>query len=172
MTSDNGVVATMPMAPAGYSGGGFGGFGGGFGWGNDIWLIIIILFALGGFGNWGNGGNGGANGNALYPWLNQSQQVNDGFRDQMITSSVNGIQNSLVTGFSDVQNALCNGFAGVEAGANARQIANMQAAFANQTAMNQGFNGLQSQLAQCLKKIFDKVTNIFDCKYTVGTLAA
>lgn len=149
MTSDNGVVATMPMAPAGYSGSGFGGFGGGFGWGNDIWLIIIILFAFGGFGGWGNGGNGGANGNALYPWLNQSQQVNDGFRDQMITSSVNGIQNSLVTGFSDVQNALCNGFAGVEAGANARQIANMQAAFANQTAMNQGFNSIASQLAQC-----------------------
>ena len=41
------------------------------------------------------------------------------------------------------------GFAGAEASANARQIADMQNAFANQTAMNQGFNNLDSQFANC-----------------------
>lgn len=44
---------------------------------------------------------------------------------------------------------VANGFAGVEQGANARQIANMQTAFAAQTAQAQGFNAVQSQLAQC-----------------------
>jgi hypothetical protein len=45
--------------------------------------------------------------------------------------------------------ALANGFAGVEQGANARQMANMQTAFAGQTAMAQGFNALSSQFADC-----------------------
>jgi hypothetical protein len=45
--------------------------------------------------------------------------------------------------------ALANGFAGVEQGANARQMANMNQMFANQTAMMQGFNNIQSQFADC-----------------------
>ena len=48
-----------------------------------------------------------------------------------------------------MQMALANGFAGVEQGANARQMANMQTAFATQNAINQGFNGVQSALANC-----------------------
>ena len=96
-----------------------------------------------------------------FPWLLTGQQnintnTNNGFRDQMINDGINGVRdgiNSLSTQLcnccSDTQMALANGFAGVEQGANARQIANMQTAFANQTAMNQGFNSVQSQLAQC-----------------------
>ena len=64
--------------------------------------------------------------------------------------------------------ALANGFAGVEQGANARQIANMQTAFANQTAMNQGFNNVQSQLAQCC---CDNRLATQDLKYTIATEA-
>ena len=48
-----------------------------------------------------------------------------------------------------MQMALANGFAGVEQGANARQIANMQQAFAGQTAVMQGFNQISSQFAEC-----------------------
>jgi hypothetical protein len=48
-----------------------------------------------------------------------------------------------------MQMALANGFAGVEQGANARQMANMNQMFANQTAMMQGFNNVQSQFADC-----------------------
>ena len=88
--------------------------------------------------------------------MNQSNQINDGFRDQMLNTTVNGIQqgvNNLSTQLcnccGDVQMALANGFAGVEQGANARQIANMQTAFAAQTAQAQGFNSVQAQLAQC-----------------------
>jgi hypothetical protein len=70
--------------------------------------------------------------------MNQSQQINDGFRDQMLNNSVTSIQNAVTSGFGDVQMALCNGFAGVEQGANARQMADMQQMFS-----------LQQQLAQC-----------------------
>lgn len=144
----------MPVAPM-YGGNG-NGFGDGFG-GSGWW--ILLLFILLGNGAWGNGFGGGFGGNIgseIYPWMNQSNQINDGFRDQMLNSQITGIQNG-VQGLStqlcnccgDVQMALANGFAGVEQGANARQIANMQTAFAGQTAMMQGFNNLGSQFADC-----------------------
>ena len=82
LTDDGGMV--MPVSPM--YGGGFGGGMGGFGgdWG---WIILLLLCCGGGFG-WGGfgGGMGGlaADGAMLYPWMNQSQQVNDGFRDQEI----------------------------------------------------------------------------------------
>ena len=132
----------MPVAPA-YSNGsnGFGGFGGDWGW-----IILLLLFAGGG---WGNGFGGGYGGGYEFPWLMNGQQnintnTNNGFRDAMINDGITSIRDgisSLSTQLcgccSDMQMALANGFAGVEQGANARQIANMQTAF-----------GLQSQLAQ------------------------
>lgn len=142
----------MPVAPAyGYGG------NGGFGMGGDWAWIILLLLAFG--GGWG-GGFGGGFGGDIYPWLNNSQNINDGFRDQMLNTTISGIQNSVTSGFGDVQTALCGGFAGVNAGiangfaqseiaANARQIADMQQNFAAQTATLQGFNGVQGQLSQC-----------------------
>ena len=120
--------------------------GDGLGGDNGIlWLLLFIL--IGGFGNRGYGGGGGygaggVGGNELYPWLNQQQNVNDGFRDQMLNTSVNGIQQSVTSGFAGIQNALCSGFAGVNSG-----ISNgfMQ----TQMGMLQGFNGVQAQQAQC-----------------------
>ena len=153
----------------------------GFGYdGGSLFYLIILFLFFGMFnGNWNNGGNGGGNygggnGFGLYPWMNQSNQMNDGFRDQMLNSSIQGIQNSITSGFGDVQTALCGGFAGVNASIANAQMANMQQAFAQQTAMNQGFNGLQSQLAQCLTKISDRVKDFFSFTKleTVGTLAA
>lgn len=88
--------------------------------------------------------------------MNQSNQINDGFRDQMLNSNITSIRD----GIGDISTQLCNGFAGVNAGvangfaqaeiaANGRQMANMNQAFAAQTAMMQGFNGIQSQFADC-----------------------
>jgi hypothetical protein len=142
----------MLVSPTGLNNNGFGGFGG------DGWWIILLFILLGNNG-WGNGFGGYGGGE--FPWLYNGQQninanTNAGFRDAMLNDSINGVRDG-VTGLatqlcnstSAVQMALANGFAGVEAGANARQIADMQTAFAGQTAMAQGFNGLQSQLAQC-----------------------
>ena len=136
--TDDGTGVVMPVAPM-YGNGG--GFGGGFGsdWG---WIILLLLFAGGGFGGFGGGMD-------MYPWLNQSNQVNDGFRDQMINTSVNGIQNAVTGGFADIQTALCGGFAGVNASINngfaQSEIAENSRQMAN---MNQMF-GLSSQLSQC-----------------------
>lgn len=86
---------------------------------------------------------------------NINTNTNNGFRDAMINDGITSIRDG-ISGLStqlcnccgDMQMALANGFSGVEQGANARQIANMQTAFAGQTAMAQGFNGVQTQLAQ------------------------
>ena len=186
--TDNGNGMVMPVSPM--YGGGYGGGMGGFGYGGDFWLILILLFAFGGFGGWGNGGFGGGVGNlaadsaVLYPWMNQSNQIHDGFRDQMTNTTINGIQNAITSGFGDVQlgiaginqnlcqtgngivQAVNSGFAQAEASDNARQIANMQTAFASQTAMNQGFNGVQTQLAQCC---CDNKSGLADVRYTIAT---
>lgn len=158
-----GIPATMLVGPTGgmgypypvytNNGGSMGGFGGD-GW----WVILLIILLAGG---WNNGGMGGFGGNSDFPWLMNGQQginnnVSDGFRDVQLNDNVTSIRdgvNSLSTQLcnccSDMQMAVANGFAGVEQGANARQMANMQQAFAAQTAMSQGFNSLQSQLAEC-----------------------
>lgn len=150
-------LTTEGMTPADIyactRGGNGDGFGGGFGndWG---WIILLLLFANGGWGNGFGGGVGG--GNEIYPWMNQVEVTNDGFRDQMINGNVTAIRDAignlstqLCNCCGDMQMALANGFAGVEQGANARQMANMNQMFANQTAMMQGFNNIQSQFADC-----------------------
>ena len=167
LTDENGVSTTMLVSPTGNNGGGFGGFGND---GNGWW--ILLLFLLIGNNGWGGfGGYGG--GNELYPWMNQSNQINDGFRDQMINGNiteirtgVTGLANQLCNCCSDVQMALANGFAGVEQGANARQIANMQQAFAAQTAATQGLNDVGMSLQNCC---CENRANIADLKYTVAT---
>ena len=158
MESNGGTGMIMPVAPTGGTG-----FGNGFG-GDGGWWILLLFILLGGWNNNGNGYGAGAGG--LYPWMNQSNQINDGFRDQMINGNITGIQNAVTSGFGDVQAALCSGFAGVNAGianaaaqaeisANARQMADMQQNFA-----------LQSQLAQCC---CDNRAATADLKYTVAT---
>lgn len=133
ITDDNGIV--MPVSPMN------GGFGGGFGndWG---WIILLLLFAGGGWGGFGGGDN-------IYPWMNQSNQISDGFAMQSLGNTVNGVQNAITSGFGDVQTALCGGFAGVNATANANQMADLERSFAMQTANTQGLNSLSQQLSQC-----------------------
>ena len=143
--TDENTGMVMPVAPAYGGNGGFGGFGG-----DGAWLILFILFAMGG---WGNGYGNGFGGNQLsydFPWLLNGQNgindnINGGFRDAMLNDGINAIQ----SGINGISTQLCNGFAGVEQGANTRQMANMQTAFANQTAMAQGFSDVASQLASC-----------------------
>lgn len=154
LTDENSNGMVMPVTPM-YGNGG-GGFGNGFG--GDGWWILLLFILLGN-GGWGNGFGGGygANiGSEIYPWMNQSNQINDGFRDQMLNDNitsirdgVNGISTQLCNGFAGVNAGVANGFAQAEISANARQVANMQQAFGAQTAMMQGFNGIQSQFADC-----------------------
>ena len=211
LTEENGMV--MPVQPMG--GGNFGGYGGygypampmmpympygnggGMFGGGDSWLGILFLIALcnGGFGFGGFGGGYGAmmgmgmaDGFGLYPWLNNSQNINDGFREQMLNTSVNGIQNAVTSGFGDVQTALCGGFAGVNqnisqtgngvvsaiTGAQnaltqqmyGNEIASLERSFAAQTANTAGMNNIAMNLQNCC---CENKAGIADLKYTVAT---
>ena len=175
---NNGSGMVMPVAPM-YANGGNGGFGD-FG---GSWWILLLFILLGGWGN-GFGGFGGygagnlaSDAAVMYPWMNQSNQINGGFRDQMLNTSINGIQQSITSGFGDVQTALCGGFAGVNASINGaqnaisqqlytNQISDLERSFAAQTAATQGMTALQAQLAQCC---CDNRAATADLKYTVAT---
>lgn len=131
------------------------------GFGNNdgiLWLLLFIL--IGGFGNnrgWGNGGGYGAGnvgGNELYPWLNNAENVNGGFRDQMMQTTLQGIQTQgqnlatqLCNCCGDMQMALANGFAGVNLGM-ANGFAGVQQSLCNgfngtNVALLEGFNGVE-----------------------------
>ena len=169
----------MPVAPAygGFGGNNNGGFGGDWGW-----IILLLLLAGGGWGNGFGGGFGGGFGNMMlgmdFPWLMNGQQginnnVSSGFRDAQLNDGITSIRDGLAALSTqlcgccgDMQMALANGFANVEQGANARQMADMQQAFASQIATMQGFNGVQNQLANCC---CENRAGIADLKYTVAS---
>jgi len=172
---DTNTSMYMPVAPA------YGNGSGGFGFGGDWAWIILLLLAFGGGWGGGFGGYGAMMGAdyGLYPWLNNSQNINGGFRDQMLNTSLTGIQNSVTSGFGDVQNSLCAGFAGVNATVNGaqnaiaqqlytNQISDLERSFAAQTASTAGMTALQTQLAQCC---CDNRAATNDVKYTLATEA-
>ena len=190
--TDNGNNMFMPVAPA--YGGGYGNGSGFFG-GDWAWIILLLLIGGGGWGmgGFGMGGMmwpmmmGGMNGfglDYLYPWLNNSQHISDGFRDQQLNSQIGDLRSDVNRGFGDVQlgiaglgrqicetgngitQAVNNGFSAAEIAANGRQMANMQQNFGLQTAIMQGFNASQAQAADCCCKT---QTGIADLKYTVAT---
>ena len=135
------------------------GFGGGFGGGMMPWMMGG---AMNGFGL-----------DYLYPWLNNSQHISDGFRDQMLQTSIGDLRNDVTAGFGNVQlgiaginqnicqtgnaitGAISNGFSSAEIAANARQMASMQQDFAMQTAL---------QNCCCENR-----AGLADLKYTVAT---
>lgn len=136
LTDENGMV--MPVTPM--SGNGFGGglFGG------DL-SIIVLFFLFMMMGGWGNG-FGGFGGGDLYPWMNNSQNINAGFRDQMLDNQLTGIQNSIA-----------GGFAGITSTLNSNQMADLERSFA-----------VQSQLQNCC---CENRASVADLKYTVATEA-
>ena len=143
------------------------------------WMALRVVLG-GGWGGFGGFGMGGAmmgmgmmGMDYLYPWLNNSQNINDGFRDAQLHDSVTSVRDgisSLSTQLcnccSDMQLGMANGFNGVNNsifGAqtalsqqlNTNEIASLNRSFAEQTANMQGFNGVQAGLA--------------DTKYTIAT---
>ena len=160
--SENMVMPVAPMYGGGY-GGGFGNFGGD-GW----WIILLLLFA--GWGNGFGGGMGGYGNMQLgydFPWLLNGQSginnnTNNGFQNALLNDNITSIRDGIASLSTqlcnccgDMQMSLANGFAGVEQGANARQMANMQSMF-----------GIQSQLQDCC---CENRAGIADLKYTVAT---
>ena len=170
LTDENGGMGTtMLVQPSGIGGGMGDGFMGGNGW----WILILFIL-LGGW-NGGFGGFGGGVDGGLYPWMNNSQNINAGFRDQMLNDNITSIRD----GIYGINNQLCSGFAGVTASVTGaqnaiaqqlygNQIADLERSFAAQTATTSGLTGIQSQLAQCC---CENRAATADLKYTVATEA-
>ena len=181
--TDNGNNMFMPVAPA--YGGGYGNGGGFFG-GDWAWILLLLL--IGGNG-WGFGGGfggmmmpwmmgmgaglGGFGMDYLYPWLNNSQHISDGFRDQQLNTQIGDLRSDVNRGFGDVQlgiaglgrqicetgngitQAVNSGFSAAEIAANGRQMANMQTQFGIQSAIQGGAASTAAGIA--------------DLRYTVAT---
>ena len=139
-----GIPATMLVSPNNNSG---------FGFGDSGWWIILLFLLLGGGFN---------NNNGLYPWMNQAGITTEGFQNQLLNDNITSIRD----GVSNLSTQLCNGFANAEIAANGRQMADMNQAFAAQTAMSQGFNALGTQFANCCCE--NRLASA-DLKYTIAT---
>ena len=184
------VNTTMLVQPSG--GMNYGNMGGGI-FGNDgLWLLLVLLLGggWGGFGGFGMGGMMGAGmlgmdmGFGLYPWLNNSQNINDGFRDQQLATQVSGIQSGiqglstqlcqccgdmrydLANSANGIQNSIFGAQVAIGQQLNANELASLNRSFAEQTANQQGFNGVQAQLAQ---NGYNQATQAADIKYTIAT---
>ena len=171
-------LTTSEMTPADIAAvtGGNRGYGDSFG-GDGWWIVLFLILAMN--GGWGNGyGNNGGGWNGSIPWImNNDNDIERGFNQQATMGALTALQSSVSNGFAngatqlcnccaDIQQSLCNGFAGVEAGANARQFANMNQAFATQTAITGGLNNLSAQFADCC---CENRLGTADLKYTIAT---
>jgi hypothetical protein len=149
---NNGMV--MPVAPM------YGGNAGGLGFGGDWAWILLLLVLGGGWGGFGFGGMGGMMGagmmgglcgmDMLYPWLNNSEHISDGFRDQQLSAQVGSIGSAITSGCGDVQTALCGGFAGVNQAVNSGTAAVQQSLCSGFAGVNAAIAGAQNATAQQL----------------------
>lgn len=121
MESSNGAMLTMPVEPAGCNNNN-GGWGGDWG----AWIILFLIFGMfgwGGFGGWGGGFGGGANGALTRADLCQDMNF------QSVENGIRGIQQGICDSTYALNNSIQQGFANTNMG------------------MMQGFNGVQSQMA-------------------------
>ena len=106
------------------------------GWGGDGgWWVLIILFAL--FGGWGGngawgGGNAGTQGALTRGDLCMDMNFND------LQNGVRNVNDAVTLGFANLNSTICNQQYDTAGMINAMNVSNLQ-----------GFNALQSQLAQC-----------------------
>ena len=188
-----GMPYPIPMYGMGGQGGGNGGLNDGSGW--WIILLFIPIAAMGGnWGGNNNGGGMMGSGAPIVINDGNGGAVQRGFDQAAVMTGVGAIQSGISglstqlcgcccdmqgtvnNGFANVQQSLCSGFAGVNATVNGAQnaiaqqlygntIADLERSFANQTAITQGMNGIQSQLAQCC---CDNRLATNDLKYTIA----
>lgn len=102
--TENGIQTTMPVTPAGYTGGNdmFG--GGGFGGGWFAWILIFFLVFAGG---WGNGGWGG-NSNGALPGYTQTNDFSNLERENDI------IRSDICQNFANTNQLLATGLQGIQ----------------------------------------------------------
>lgn len=174
-------------------GGGWGGMGGFGGWGGGFGNMFEFPWLLNGQQNVLNGVN--ANTNAGFNQAALTSAIGDlnntvvsGFGDvQLGIAGVNqnvcqtgaGITSAVNQGFASTNLGMCQGFNGVTNAVTGAQnaisqqmysneLASLNRSFAEQTANTQGFNSVQSQLAQ---NGYNQAAGTADIKYTIATEA-
>ena len=141
---NNSTPFYMPVAPSNGNNN-----GNGFWNGDGIWAVIIFALIFG----WGNNGIGGFGGG-------QGSEVN-----YTLASDFATIQRQLGDGFNSINNALDTQNTGI------CNLGYKQLELANNSGMNmmQGFNGVQSQLADCCCKTQQGTK---DTQYAIATTGA
>ena len=141
---NNSTPFYMPVAPSNGNNN-----GNGFWNGDGIWAVIIFALIFG-WGNNGIGGFGGGQGSAT---------------NYTLASDFATIQRQLGDGFNSINNALDTQNTGI------CNLGYKQLELANNIGMNmmQGFNGVQSQLADCCCKTQQGTK---DTQYAIATTGA
>lgn len=134
MTENSNMV--MPVSPCGNGGGLFG---------NDQngWWIILLFIILGGWGNRGFGGYGYEGGSSIsenYTLISDFSQLSKQISDQTLLNDRK---------FDAITNGICNLGYTQQTLANNNAVANMQ-----------GFNAVQSQMAQCCCDVREAISGV------------
>ena len=174
----------MPVSPM-YGGNGGSGFFGG----DWAWIILLLLiggngWGFGGFGGagmmmpWMMGGMGGFGMDYLYPWLNNSQHISDGFRDQQLNTQIGGLSNQLNTlqlgqcqtgnaitgavrdGFFGLQNTMQGGFANLAAGTADLKFTVAQEGCADRQALATGIRDVMENCNRNNQAVLDKLCQL------------
>lgn len=130
--SSSDIVPTMPIQPANN--------GGGFGWGNDMWFIILfVLLFCGWGGGFGNNGNGAG---VVDGYVLTSDFAN-------IERKLDGVNNGICDGFYAMNTGMLNGFATVNQNIN-NGFMNAELSRCNQqSALMQQLFAMQMQAQNC-----------------------
>lgn len=149
MSLSGDTTMTMPVAPVGYSGGGYGGGNGMFG-GDGVWWIILFLVVFLGWGNGSWGGNGGMNGGV-------GSEVQRGFDHSSVVTKLDGITQGICDSTYALNNTITNGFNNTNMG--------MMQGF---NGVERGFCNLSSQLANCCCETREAIQGV---RYDMATQA-
>ena len=127
LTNENGLSAADIAAVMGSNG-----YNNGFGWGDgSFWIIILFLFAFMGNGWGGFGGNG----QIPYMMTNTNNDVQKGFDQAAIMSSLGDITGAISNGFANAEISRCNANTNLLQSLNAISMAQLQSSCDNRASI-------------------------------------
>ena len=127
LTNENGLSAADIAAVMGSNG-----YNNGFGWGDgSFWIIILFLFAFMGNGWCGFGGNG----QIPYMMTNTTNDVQKGFDQAAIMSSLGDITGAISNGFANAEISRCNANTNLLQSLNAISMAQLQSSCDNRASI-------------------------------------
>lgn len=166
MFSENGYSLADIAAATGNGNNSNNCWGDGFG----MWIWVILIFAI--FGGWGNGfgcygGNGRGNAGGQSTSVYEGYVLNNDF--SQLSKQISDAYSMTERKLDVVNNGLCDGFYATAQQLNGLNTAILTNANAGQMAMMQGFNTVQTQLADCCCKTQQNIKDTQNVIGTVGT---